>query len=283
MTHFLADDGEKIHVRISGDGSPLILLHGWTASSEEWSPLMAELNAQHRVYRWDARGHGGHALAHAGSATVERMARDLKNLIDHFGIAEATAVGHSMGALTLWQYLRDHGTHGLGKLCFVDQSPKLLTADDWEHGIYGDFGVDRSKEALSWMRDDFAEGVLRLTAHGLNKRAEEKYLENSSGWQRARAALRAQDPEPLIDCWLSLTAADYRDVLAGIPLPTLLVYGGESNFYRTATAQYVANSIPNAVLRIYEGSDHSPHQWQRERFVRELIEFINKDCPAASR
>ena len=90
-----------------------------------------------------------------------------------------------------------------------------------------------------------------------------------------RAALQAQDPEPLINCWLSLTAADYRDVLARIQLPTLLVYGGESNFYHASTAQYVADNIPNAVLRIYEGTDHSPHQWQRERFVRELIEFVN--------
>ena len=152
---------------------------------------------------------------------------------------------------------------------------KLLTADDWEHGIYGNFPIDRSNELVSWLRDDFAEGVLKLTAHGLNKRAEEKYLQNATGWQRSRAALQAQDPEPLINCWLSLTAADYRDVLARIPLPTLLVYGGESNFYHASTAQYVADNIPNAVLRIYEGTDHSPHQWQRERFVRELIEFVN--------
>ena len=275
MTHFLADDGEKIHVRISGEGSPLILLHGWTSSSQEWFPFLNELNAHHRVYRWDARGHGGHSLAHPGSATVERMARDLRNLIDHYGIAHATAVGHSMGALTLWQYLRDHGTHGLGKLCLIDQSPKLLTAEDWEHGIYGDFGHERNHELVSWLQDDFAEGVLKLTALGLNERAQQKYLENAAGWERSRASLRAQNPEPLINCWLSLTAADYRDVLAKIPLPTLLVYGGQSNFYRTETAHYVADNIPNAVLRIYEGTDHSPHQWQRERFVRELLDFID--------
>ena len=266
MTHFVADDGEKIHVKISGEGSPLILLHGWTSSGQEWFPFLGELNAHHRVFRWDARGHGGHTLAHPGSATVERMARDLKNLIDHYGLHDATAVGQ------LADFVAERGA---GKLCLIDQSPKLLTTDDWEHGIYGDFGVDRNHELVSWLRDDFAEGVLKLTAHGLNKRAEEKYLQNATGWQRSRAALQAQDPEPLINCWLSLTAADYRDVLARIPLPTLLVYGGESNFYHASTAQYVADNIPNAVLRIYEGTDHSPHQWQRERFVRELIEFVN--------
>ncbi|MCK6411647.1 MAG: alpha/beta hydrolase [Azonexus sp.] len=274
MTHFLADDGEKIHLQISGEGTPLILLHGWTSSHQEWFPFLPELNAHHRVYRWDARGHGGHRLAHPGSATVERMARDLKNLIDHYGLENATAVGHSMGALTLWQYLRDHGTHGLGKLCLIDQSPRLLTGDDWDHGIYGDFGVDRNRQLIDWLREDFAEGVLKLTALGLNQRAREKYEANASGWQRSRAALQAQDPEPLIHCWESLTAADYRDVLANIPLPTLLVYGGQSNFYRSETARYVAATIPNAILNIYDGTDHSPHQWQRERFVRELLGFV---------
>ena len=62
-------------------------------------------------------------------------------------------------------------------------------------------------------------------------------------------------------------------MLARIPLPTLLVYGGESNFYQASTAQYVADNIPNAVLRIYEGTDHSPHQWQRARFTRDLLAF----------
>ncbi len=276
MTHFLADDGEKIHLKISGEGSPLILLHGWTSSSQEWFPFLDELNARHRVYRWDARGHGGHRLAHPGSATVQRMARDLRNLIDHYELADATAVGHSMGALTLWQYLRDHQTHGLGKLCLIDQSPKLLTGDDWTHGIYGDFAVDRNQQMISSLREDFAEGVLKLTAHGLNARARQKYQDNAAGWERSRAALRAQDPEPLIHCWQSLTAADYRDVLAQIPLPTLLIYGGQSNFYRTETARYVADTIPNAILNIYEGTDHSPHQWQRERFVRELLDFVNE-------
>lgn len=275
MTHFPADDGENIHLHVSGEGSPLILLHGWTSSHQEWTPFLASLAARHRVYRWDARGHGGHALTHPGSATVERMARDLKNLIDRYKIADATAVGHSMGALTLWQYLRDHGTYGLGKLCLIDQSPRLLTDDDWDHGIYGNFGADRNRQLIDWLREDFAEGVLKLTALGLNQRARQKYEENASGWERLRQALRGQNPEPLIRCWQSLTAADYRDVLARISLPTLLVYGGQSNFYGGETARYVADTIPNAILNIYEGSDHSPHQWQRERFVRELLAFID--------
>jgi pimeloyl-ACP methyl ester carboxylesterase len=42
------------------------------------------------------------------------------------------------------------------------------------------------------------------------------------------------------------------------------------------TARFVANQIPNAVLHIPEGTDHSPHQWQQERFARDLMAFIDQ-------
>lgn len=277
MSHFFADDGAKIHVKISGEGSPIVLLHGWTSSHQEWFPFLSALTTQHRVYRWDARGHGGHLPNDNESApTAERMARDLANLIAHYDLKKATAVGHSMGALTLWQYIRDFGTSPFSRLCFIDQSPKLLTDESWSHGIYGSFDQGKALELMSSLEDDFAEGVLKLTAFGLNQRAREKYLAGASGWERSRASLRAQSPEPLIKCWESLTRADYRDVLTHIDVPSMLVYGGESNFYSSETARYVARQIPNAVLHIYEGTDHSPHQWQRERFTQELMDFIGK-------
>lgn len=276
MSHFFADDGAKIHLSISGEGSPLIMLHGWTSSHQEWFPFLAALNPMHRVFRWDARGHGGHTLGPYSAPTAERMARDLHNLLNHYALDKVGVVGHSMGALTLWQYIRDFGTGRLSRVCFIDQSPKLLTDDNWKHGIYGNFDEESADHLLGLLRQDFAEGVLKLTAFGLNERAREKYLADASGWQRSRETLRQQEPAPLIECWQSLTAADYRDVLQRINVPSLLVYGGASNFYHSSTAHYVASQIPNAILRIYEGTDHSPHQWQRERFASELVAFMNQ-------
>jgi len=278
MSHFFADDGAKIHVNISGEGSPIVMLHGWTSSHQEWFPFLAALSAKHRVFRWDARGHGGHALGKHAAPTAERMARDLQNLLDHYQLDKVCTVGHSMGALTLWQYIRDFGTQRLSRLCFIDQSPKLMTDKDWDHGIYGKFDDHKAGEMMGWLKEDFAEAVLKLAAFGLNERAREKYLAGASGWEKSRNALRAQASQPLIDCWASLTAADYRDVLSRIDVPSMLIYGQESNFYRVETAQYVARQIPNSILHIYEGTDHSPHQWQRERFARELMNFI--DSPA---
>lgn len=276
MHHFYADDGAKIHLKISGNGSPIVMLHGWTSSHQEWFPFLETLNPEHQVYRWDARGHGGHPLGDKAIPTAERMARDLANLLEHYQLDNVTAVGHSMGALTLWQYIRDFGTQRISKVCFVDQSPKLVTDDTWQHGIYGDFDASKARDMANWLNDDFPEAVLKLTAFGLNQRARQKYLDGASGWEKSRAMLRSQDPLPLIACWHSLTAADYRDVLKNIDIPAMLIYGGESNFYRTDTAHYVARQIPDAILHIYEGTDHSPHQWNRERFTKDLLQFIDQ-------
>lgn len=276
MKHFIADDGETIYLDIVGNGSPVILLHGWTSSHQEWFPFLAGLSGKHHLYRWDARGHGGHTYSDDKPPTVERMARDLHNLIEHYKLEEPVVIGHSMGALTLWQYIRDYGTARLGKVGFIDQSPKLLTDDSWPHGVYGDFDRQRADRFAADLHENFAEGVLRFTAHGLNQRAREKYEANASGWQKSRAWLQQLPPAPLIACWQSLVEADYRDLLEHIDRPAMLVYGDNSNFYNSDTRDYVASRLRDVVLHVYEGADHSPHQWQRERFVKDVLDFIGE-------
>ncbi|MDD5298672.1 MAG: alpha/beta hydrolase [Rhodocyclaceae bacterium] len=274
MGTFTADDGERLHLHISGSGSPLILLHGWTSSHAVWTPLLKGLTQAHRIFRPDARGHGGHGLTATQTPDVARLARDILNLLDHYGLERAAVVGHSMGALTLWQFIRDHGSERLSRLCIIDQSPKLLTDPDWPHGIYGDFDATRSARLIEELEEDFAEAVLRLIAHGLNTKARQGYERDGTGWQQSRRNLRRLDPVPLIAIWKSLVAADYRDVLPKIAVPTLLSWGAESNFYPLATARYLLSHIPRASLSRFDGADHCPQLHQPERFAAELLDFL---------
>jgi len=270
---FAADDGEPLHGFVTGNGSPLLLLHGWTSSHAAWSPLLAELAQHHRVIRPDARGHGGRSVSVNPAPDMPRLARDVLNWLDHLGLERASIIGHSMGALTLWQFIRDFGTTRLRQLCVLDQSPKLMTDATWPHGIYGDFDAARSDAFVEELRQDFSEGVLRLAAYGLNAKARESYERNSKGWQRLRDVLRDWPAAPLIAIWQSLVAADWRDVLPRIDRPTLLVYGQESNFYTEALAHYVAQHTPRSTLVFYEGADHSPHLMQPQRFVQDWLAF----------
>ena len=266
-----ADDGEPLHLHQCGSGPPILLLHGWTSSHAAFSPLVETLSKQYRLLRPDARGHGGHALQGNPAPDVKRLAQDIINLLDELDIEQVAAVGHSMGALTLWQCLRDFGAARFSHLTFIDQSPKLMTDAAWQGGIYGDFDNERAQRLVEDLEADFVEAVLRLVAFGLNDKARASYLRNSSGWRTVRASLQDINPPSAIAIWKSLVAADYRDVLPTIHVPTLLAYGTCSNFYSAETACYVAARIPRSRLSFYEGADHSPHLAQPERFVSELI------------
>jgi pimeloyl-ACP methyl ester carboxylesterase len=271
----LADDGEILQVYRCGSGPALLLLHGWTASHAAWSPLLVLLSEKFTVLRPDARGHGTHQVRSNHRPDVQRLARDVIHVLDHYDLRQVVAVGHSMGALTLWQCVRDFGVERFSHLAFIDQSPKLVTDATWLGGIYGDFDAERSAQFLADLTLDFVESVLRLGAYGLNEKARATYARNSSGWRAAREALGQIEPAVAIAIWKSLVAADYRDVLPRIHLHTLLAYGTASNFYSLATAQYVASRLPRANLSLYEGADHSPHLADPARFAAELVALVN--------
>lgn len=269
-----ADDGERLDVTLRGQGAPIVLLHGWSASHAAWAPLVEPLSQHYQVIRPDARGHGQHRVSIGHAIDLSRLARDLLNILDQLGIEQAVVAGHSMGALTLWRFIGDYGTSRLRQLCFIDQSPRLISDGLWPHGIYGDFGAERSARFLAELQAEPVESIMRLVAFGLNARALASYERNSTGWRVLRQELAKLDPAPLIAIWQSLVAADLRAVLPRIDRPTLLVHGSASNFYTEAAARHVAAQIPSATLRIYDDADHCPHLLQPDRFLGDFTQLL---------
>ena len=282
LTAFTASDGETIHVRITGDGPPIVLLHEWAGDSHLWTPIADRLAHGFTVYSWDARGHGGHLPTGAEPPSVDRMADDLKDLITRFALVNPIVAGHSMGALTVWAHVLRHGCRHLGRICILDQSPKLLTDAGWRLGIYGGFTAADNARLVDLMRADFAGGVLHLVGHGKNAKARDAYVRQSRGMQRLRERLSVLEPGPLIEIWQSLTAKDFRPALSRITVPTLLIYGEASNYYGPDVGVYVQSQVAGSRLLIYDHADHAPHLNRPEHFLEDLKAFAMAPNAAAA-
>ena len=105
-------DGLKIHYfELGGSGSPVVLIHGYTANAEgKWIKpgIVQALAARHRVVAIDARGHGKSDKPHDPAKYGPRMATDVIELMDQLKIAKAHIHGYSMGGSILTQILAGH-------------------------------------------------------------------------------------------------------------------------------------------------------------------------------
>ncbi|WP_336518270.1 alpha/beta hydrolase [Pollutibacter soli] len=90
----------KIYYEESGQGEPLLLLHGFGRTASDWQPFISEFSKEYRVVAWDMRGHGRSAnpdtsiiFSHA------RAAQDLLTLMDNLKLKKVKVVGHSSGGI----------------------------------------------------------------------------------------------------------------------------------------------------------------------------------------
>ena len=99
---FFDSDGVQIHYTDTGEGAPLILIHGFAMNVKRWESggvIDAFTDRGYRVLAMDARGHGQSDRPHDPAAYGEQIPLDVVRLIDHLGLEQAYVVGHSMGAI----------------------------------------------------------------------------------------------------------------------------------------------------------------------------------------
>jgi pimeloyl-ACP methyl ester carboxylesterase len=96
--HQLETDGIRIVYDTVGGGPAVLLLHGGSADSTWWGPLIPALAQQHTVITVDSRGHGRSSIDDR-QITYRQMADDTLAVLDELGIERADIVGWSDGAI----------------------------------------------------------------------------------------------------------------------------------------------------------------------------------------
>jgi pimeloyl-ACP methyl ester carboxylesterase len=96
-------NGVRLHYRISGKGSPVILLHGYTQTGHMWHPIMPSLAQRHTVIVPDLRGAGASAKPESGY-DKKTLAADMHALTASLGFDRVSVVGHDIGLMVAYAY-----------------------------------------------------------------------------------------------------------------------------------------------------------------------------------
>jgi pimeloyl-ACP methyl ester carboxylesterase len=137
-------NGTRLHYRIGGAGSPVVLLHGYAQTSHMWSPLMPKLAQRHTVIVPDLRGAGGSSKPDGGY-DKKNMAVDIRALTDSLGFPRVSIVGHDIGLMVAYAYAAQF-PQGVERIILMDaflpgignwQNVWLLR-DLWHFHFYGE-------------------------------------------------------------------------------------------------------------------------------------------------
>ncbi len=112
-----------LHIEIRGCGPPILLIHGFGASSFTWSKIIPSLATDHTVISLDLRGFGRSKKPRDGCYTLESQADAVLNVIDTLRLDDLRLIGHSMGggvALLVAMRLEQQQPSRLNSLILID-------------------------------------------------------------------------------------------------------------------------------------------------------------------
>jgi non-heme chloroperoxidase len=273
--------GETIAVQAAGSGRPVLMIHGLGGSHHDWDAGLESLVHHHTIHRFDLLGHGARASSKR-LPTLQQMAHDVAEVIAGLALERPLLVGHSMGALVVMKYLQDHGAAGVAGVCLIDQSPRITNNDQWQLGLFGSLTQSQLKDALGRLRVDFVETVasefIAKLAPLKQARSRDALAGRLARWAVAKVA-RSCGIEHVLSMLESLADADFRDVIAKVKVPTMVVLGGASKHYGgLPLGQYYRDTLPDGTVRMYTKASHSPHRQEPGRFAADLAAFAAKRC-----
>ncbi|HKE76270.1 MAG TPA: alpha/beta fold hydrolase [Acidimicrobiales bacterium] len=250
MEHLERPDGTRLAYTVhhpDGPGTPLLLSHGFGATSAMWGPNVAALAADRPVVTWDFRGHGASDAPDDPDAYSEdAIVADIDALLDATGAERAALGGMSLGGYLTLAYHRAHPDR-VAALILVDTGP----------------GFRDGEARARWNR--MAEGYARaIEADGLPRRTPELAVARHRHLRGVVHTARRV-----------LVQADDR-VMASLPtiaVPTLVVVGEDDAGYRAGSA-YMAERIPGARLVVVPGAGHAANMERPAAFDAAVAGFL---------
>jgi len=273
--------GETIAVQVAGAGRPVLMIHGLGGSHHDWDDAVEGLAHQHSIHRFDLLGHGARTDA-TRTPSLKEMARDVAHVIDGLQLERPLLVGHSMGALVVMKYLQDHGAQRIAGVCLIDQSPRITNDEQWRLGLFGSLTRTQLQGTLKRLRGNFVDTIatefIAKLAPLKKAGCPDALIGRLARWLVAKLAGHG-GAERVISMLESLVEADFRDVIAKLTVPTMVVLGGASPHYGSVPLdQYYRDALPDGTVRLYKQAAHSPHRQEAGRFAADLAAFAAKRC-----
>ncbi len=283
---FIETNNIKLHVVTDGpgDGTPVILLHGFPEFHYGWRkqiPVLAQ--AGFRVIAPDQRGYNLSDKPRRVSAyRVETLAWDILGLFDHFGIRKARLVGHDWGAVAAWD-IALHYPDRLEKLAILNAPhPDVMTRFILEH-------PEQRKKSWyvfffqipllpEWIlrKDNYRDLVRTIVGSGRKSTFSRQDIEEyKKAWSQP-GALTA-----MLNWYRAIVRASFKSVFRfkreparRVKIPVLILWGKNDAALSHELVQSSLELCDHGSAVLYEKATHWVHLDEADDVNKKLIGFL---------
>jgi len=262
----------ELYYEDHGSGSPVVLIHGWPLSGRSWeNQVPALVEAGHRVITYDRRGFGDSSQPWDGY-DYDTFAADSDALLTHLDLSDVTLVGFSMGGGEVVRYIGRYGTARVSRAVLAAAVPPYLyQSEDNPEGGLDDATIQQFQDGVRSDRIAFLDAFTKnfFTAGDRT----DLISEPTRLYNREIAAFAS--PKGTLDCIAAFGYTDFRDDIAKVTVPTLVIHGDSDGIVPFEVSGGRSHeAIEGSSLVLIEGGPHGINATHAEQFNRALLDFL---------
>ena len=269
-SQFVAIDGLQVHVRDEGprdDPSPIVLLHGTSASLHTWDGWTAGLRGQRRVIRLDLPGFGLTGPPADGDYSMPRYVAFMRQVFDHFGLQHCVLAGNSFGGWIAWETALAEPQR-VERLVLVDSAGYPLLSES----VPVAFQVARIPVLNRLVPVLLPRAMISSSLRNVYGHPERVTPELIDRYYEL--ATRAGNRQALVERFRQARPGADIDRLGEIRAPTLILWGGRDRLIPPTYAQRFAQDIHGSTLVQFDDLGHVPHEEDPQRTLAALQDFL---------
>ena len=251
---------QPLYHRETGQGTPLVLIHGFPFDSRMWDDQLAGLSDHFRVIAVELPGYGQSAPPRP--FTTASAAEEVHELLKSIGALPCALVGLSMGGYVCFEFAAR----------FLADMRALVLADTRYDADSAEARENRNR-MIQLVRERGSAAIADIMEPKLL--APDTPKTRPAVQQKLRQIMESVSPQTIEHTLAALRdRSDSTGRLKSITVPTLIVMGQQDAITPLSVAQAMQQGIPRAQRAVIPGAGHMPPMEQPERFNRIVREFL---------
>ncbi len=262
----------NLYFQDSGEGKPVVLIHGWPLSHRMWEyQVNALTEAGYRCIAYDRRGFGDSDKPYSGY-DYDTMSNDLRELMNALDLNDVTLAGFSMGGGEVARYFGQFGSERVSKAMLISAvTPYMLQTDNNPDGVPQD-AFDEFMQNVKTDRIAFLDGFGKQFVN-FDDLGGDRVSEDLVHYNKTIASFAS--PKATQDCITAFGTTDFRPDMEKITVPTLVVHGDADQIVPIdASGKQAAEMISDSRLEVIEGAPHGLNYTHTEKLNELMLDFL---------